>query len=355
LASIQERLLPDPKGLDAFIIEKKTWLEMSLVDICRVTVRMRQEYRGSGSEISQLRAAVAAALVAPLLLVPYPSTLLVVAIVLVATFIVARRVWLPGIPITGREVRRRWPTFIRSRTPVHVRVRRIVARGATVRIVITSRRIILNRAATRGRPIAASSVIVVVPPRRGALAVSITIATRLPAGAVTTGGDAGRRSTTVLIVASRRIAATWGPRTSTIGPRNVRLGVGDTGDTLTLEVAAIELLHGSPQVRGSLKLNKAFTIAVAASFRVYDVKPGSASEIFQILPRSISREPADLHAVRRAARPRSRVSVVAEPVCLAMTGASGELDRQALAHEIGTMEGWNDISRVHRIFVFDEP
>jgi hypothetical protein len=52
------------------------------------------------------------------------------------------------------------------------------------------------------------------------------------------------------------------------------------------------------------------------------------------LPGSIMGEPADLHAVRRAARPGRRVAIVIKPVWLTVTIASGKLDREALAHKI---------------------
>lgn len=35
-------------------------------------------------------------------------------------------------------------------------------------------------------------------------------------------------------------------------------------------------------------------------------------------------------------------------------GATGELDDEPLAHELGAMESWDHITRVHGIFVLDE-
>lgn len=41
-------------------------------------------------------------------------------------------------------------------------------------------------------------------------------------------------------------------------------------------------------------------------------------------------------------------------VLVARAGATGELDNEALAHEVGAMESRNDVTRIHRVFVLDE-
>ena len=55
------------------------------------------------------------------------------------------------------------------------------------------------------------------------------------------------------------------------------------------------------------------------------------------LPGSIIGEPADLHAMRSATRPGSRVSVIGKPIWLTMASASGKLDCQALTHKVGSI------------------
>jgi len=41
-------------------------------------------------------------------------------------------------------------------------------------------------------------------------------------------------------------------------------------------------------------------------------------------------------------------------IILVAARTTGELDNQALAHEIGSMEGWNDVTRIHGIFILNE-
>lgn len=53
------------------------------------------------------------------------------------------------------------------------------------------------------------------------------------------------------------------------------------------------------------------------------------------LPAGIIGESSDLHSVRRAARTRSSAFVVAKAFTVAR--AAGELDRQALTHEFGSI------------------
>jgi hypothetical protein len=202
------------------------------------------------------------------------------SLTLVAAFVVTGRIRLPGIRITWREVHRRCSTFVRGRASVHVRVRRVVTRSAAVRVVITAGRIVLNWAATRGRPVATTSaVIVIVTSRRRALAISIAV-TIIPAGAVAT-RDTGWRSTTVVIVPSRWVGTARGSRPGTIATRHI--GVSNASDALALEVALVKLLNGSSEVGGCLELDKALAVATTACFRVDDVEARLACEVFQIL------------------------------------------------------------------------
>lgn len=67
---------------------------------------------------------------------------------------------------------------------------------------------------------------------------------------------------------------------------------------------------------------------------------GEGSRSITDLPAGFSRESTDLHAVGCSARARSGALVVAKAAArgsFAVTGATGKLDGQALAHEVGSI------------------
>lgn len=207
---------------------------------------------------------------------------------LIAALIVARGVRLPDIRVTRRELRGWWAAIVGWRTSIHIGIRRIIPRGTAVRVIIpTRRRIVLDRAAARGRAVAAPALVVILPTTgRGAVTIGIAIA-RVPARAVATGG-AGGRATTVIVFPRGRVATARGSGASTIATRHIWLRIGNAGDTRTFELTTVKLLHGGPQVRSRLKLNEAFAISVTACFRVNNIKAGLACEIFQVLkPESV--------------------------------------------------------------------
>lgn len=55
------------------------------------------------------------------------------------------------------------------------------------------------------------------------------------------------------------------------------------------------------------------------------------------LPAGFIGESADLHAMRSAARPGGGVAIIVESTRFTVAVASGELDRQALTHEVGSI------------------
>jgi len=55
------------------------------------------------------------------------------------------------------------------------------------------------------------------------------------------------------------------------------------------------------------------------------------------LPAGFIGKSADLHAMRSAARPGGGVAIIVESTRLTVAVASGELDSQALTHEVGSI------------------
>jgi hypothetical protein len=144
---------------------------------------------------------------------------------LIAALIVARGVRLPDIRVTRRELRGWRAAVVGRRTSIHIGIRRVIPRGTAVRVVVpTRRRIVLDRAATRGRAVTGPALVVILPTTgRGAVAISIAIA-RVPARAVAT-GNAGGRATTVIVFPRGRVATARGSRASTIATRHIWLGL----------------------------------------------------------------------------------------------------------------------------------
>jgi len=204
----------------------------------------------------------------------------------VAAVVVARGVSLPGISISRRgELRGRWATLIRIAS-IHVGVRSIVTRtrAAAVRLVVAARRrVVIHRAATRRRVITASAVIVVVPSRRrrGALTVAVAVtATTLSAGTV---AGPGGRSASVLVTTWGSIPTAGRPRPGAVTTGNVWLGIGNTGDTLTLELALVKLVYRSAKIGCRLELDKPFSVAIPTRLGVNHIAPRLPGKVLEVL------------------------------------------------------------------------
>jgi hypothetical protein len=280
--------------------------------------------------------------------------------ILIATVILARGIRLSGVRLTRRELRLRRAAFISAAASVHVRVRRVVARGAVRVLVAAARRwvVIHGRSAARRRTIVSSPPVIVVltPWGRGALTVPVPIT--IPARAIST-----RRAAPVIVVRGGRVSTTGGARAGSVSSGSFRLRVCNAGHTGVLKVAAIQLLDGCSEIGSSLKLDKTFAAAVAVGLRVDDIKARLPGEVFQILPAGIIGESRDLHTMRCAAGSGSIVALTvvvaaaataAAGALVAVTGAAGELDSETLAHEVRSMESWDDIPGIHGILVLDE-
>jgi hypothetical protein len=60
-------------------------------------------------------------------------------------------------------------------------------------------------------------------------------------------------------------------------------------------------------------------------------------EVLTDLPARFIRKSTDLHAVGSSAGARRGALMVTKCACFAVTGATGELDGEALAHEVGSI------------------
>ncbi len=237
--------------------------------------------------------------------------------ILVPSLVLARRVRLPGVRVTGREIGRRGPTIVGASVHVRIGGGSILPRAVAVGILVVAarKRVLVHRGrSAAGRRTVASStppVIVIVPTRRrSALAVPITVA--IPGRAVPT-----RRAPTAVVIGGSLVGTARRTRTSSV-TGDVRLGlqrgsvehrrvdlgrayVGNAGHANVLELAAVQFLDGVPEVGGGLildkprtrsqscgfpracELNLPFVTAIAVRLGVDNVKAGLASEVFQIL------------------------------------------------------------------------
>jgi hypothetical protein len=127
----------------------------------------------------------------------------------------------------------------------------------------------------------------------------------------------------------------------------------DTGNFLPLELTTVQLLHCGLQVGGRLILDESSAITLAANFRVDDVQSRLAGKVFEVLPAGLHRKIRYSHPVWCAPRTRGNALVGSE-VLVTGTRAASELDDEALAHEVGTMECRDNITSVHCVLVLDE-
>jgi hypothetical protein len=77
-----------------------------------------------------------------------------------------------------------------------------------------------------------------------------------------------------------------------------------------------------------------------------------AGKIFEILPTGLNRKARYTHPEGSSSGTWSGAFLVSK--VLIPTRSARELHNQTFSHEVGAMEGWNDIARVHGIFVLDE-
>jgi len=125
-------------------------------------------------------------------------------------------------------------------------------------------------------------------------------------------------------------------------------------DCRCLKSLSIQLFHGSFEVGCSFELHESFAITFASSFGIDDVQLTRVSgEIFEVLPTGIRLKASDLHAVDCATGTRN-VAVRRPCKVVLPAWSSSKLNSQSLALEFCSMEGWNDVSSVHGIFILDE-
>lgn len=118
------------------------------------------------------------------------------------------------------------------------------------------------------------------------------------------------------------------------------------------EFTAIKFLNSGLEISASLEFDKTFAI-VSTSLRVDHVELTSTScEVFQILPTSIGLQASNLHAVNCS--PWTRGLTFLRSKVVLPSRATGKLDGQSFSLEFGSMESWDDISRIHHVLVFDE-
>jgi hypothetical protein len=77
---------------------------------------------------------------------------------------------------------------------------------------------------------------------------------------------------------------------------------------------------------------------VKSALRIQTASAENEARALTDLPAGIIGESSDLHAMGSAARARSTAAfVTVSAALLTVTGATGELDREALAHEVGSI------------------
>jgi len=201
----------------------------------------------------------------------------------VTAIIIATVATIPRISTIAREVTR--GAVVGSAVRIRIRRRVVTAVGVIVAVARRRRRVVIDgTAATTGRGSVSTATVIVELATRATVTVTITVAA-ITASARTV---AAGRSTSAIIVTRGHVGTAPGtgaarPTVPLLSGRNLRVGVGNTGDLVALELAGIEFLNGSSQVVGRFELDEATAIAVAGSFRVNDVDASRTGKVFEIL------------------------------------------------------------------------